>query len=65
LYKSWKVLQPYLSVLLDVWQDLAQGEPTQAVECVPHLRLFVWKTVGFVLDYNLELRDPASQQGSI
>jgi len=65
LYKRCQVAQIYFPVLPDVWQDLAQGKAAQAVECVPHLRLFVGKAVGFVSDYHPELCDPASQMSSI
>jgi len=38
----WKIAQPYRSVLPDVQQNLASGYTHQVVECLPHLRLFVW-----------------------
>lgn len=61
LYKGGQVCEPYLSVLPNVLQDLAQGGPAQAVDGIQYLQLLIGKTAGFVSNYYPELGDPVSQ----
>ena len=65
LFKSWQVFEPNFSILPDVWQDLTDGYPAQAIECIPHLRLLVGKAGRLVSYDHPELSNPASQQSSI